>query len=207
MAEFVIIAITLLFTILGVIQMALVLNAFTLVRYAAYNAARAGIVHGGDKDAMKEAARISLLATFPSHGRADTPRGFMENYLGSQLTDSNSLLNDQGEEITKVEIFNKKNLPCGAVVTFDDPVDAKDSTITVKVTHYYELVIPLVGRMLYYVYKQASHGGYQGEDVNQVAAKTDQLRRSGSFHDIEYRIPLVGVYTMRMQSDLVNEDC
>ena len=60
MVEFVIIAITMLFTILGVLQMALVLNAYTLVRYAAYNAARAGIVHGGNLDQMKEAERISL---------------------------------------------------------------------------------------------------------------------------------------------------
>ena len=56
MVEFVIAAITFLFTILGVIQLALVLNARTMVQYSAYNAARAGVVHGGDAD------RIDLSA-------------------------------------------------------------------------------------------------------------------------------------------------
>jgi len=203
MVEFVVVAITMMFTILGVLQLALVLNAYTLVRYAAYNAARAGIVHGGNMDQMKEAARVSLLATFPSHGRADTVRGFTENYLGSQLTDGLFLLNDLGDDITKVEIFHKENVPCGEVVTFDDPVDAPNALLTVQVTHYYELVIPLVGRILYYVYRQVISGGYRNEDIFQITAKTDAERRS---RDIEYRIPLKAAYTMRMQSDFKN-DC
>lgn len=209
MAEFVIIAITLLFTLLGVIQMALVLNAFSLVRYAAYNAARSAIVNGADQEKMEEAARVSLLATFPSHGRADTPRGFEENYLGAVATDKIPTLNYFGEPITKVEVVHKDGIPCGEVVTFDDPVDAEKSTITVKVTHYYELVVPLVGRMLFYIYEQIHNGlGYQGETMNEVAAITDKKRRiSGQYRDIEYRIPLVGVYTMRMQSDYAPPGC
>ena len=71
LAEFVIVVITLLFTILGVIQLALALNAYSLVRYAAYNAARAASVHSGSQEKMEDAARISLLAIFPRHGRAD----------------------------------------------------------------------------------------------------------------------------------------
>ncbi len=123
MAEFVIIALTMLFTLLGVIQLALVLNAYTMVRYAAYNAARAGIVHGGDRDKMVEAARQSLLATFPSHGRASSALGMMENYQASVATDQNTVLNNFfGKPITDVEIINN-GANCGDVVTFDDPVD------------------------------------------------------------------------------------
>ena len=113
------------------------------------------------------------------------------------------MLNDLGDEITKVQVFNKQNVACGSVVTFDDPVDTEDSLLTVQVTHYYELVIPLVGRLLYYVYKQVITVGYQNEDIFQITAKTDALRRS---NDIEYRIPLRAAYTMRMQSDFKN-DC
>ncbi len=208
MAEFVIIAITMLFTILGVLQLALVLNGYTLVRYAAYNAARAAIVHGGDQEKMEEAARVSLLATFPGHGRADTPRGFMENYNGARATDTNPLLTFFLEPITKVEIVHKDGINCGQVVTFDDPVDTPDATITVKVTHNYEMVIPLVNRLLFYVYTQIRSGaGYQNETVNQVTAITDGKRRTGEFRDIEYRIPLVAAYTMRLQSDYAPPGC
>ena len=207
MAEFVIIAITMMFTILGVLQLALVLNAYTLVRYAAYNAARSAIVHGGDQDKMDEAARLSLLGTFPSHGRADTPRGFMENYEGAKATDS-AVPTFFGDPITKVEIVHKEGIACGQVVTFDDPVDTPDATLTVKVTHNYEMVIPLVNRMLFFVYSQIRSGaGYQNETVNQVAGITDGKRRSGNFRDIEYRIALVAAYTMRLQSDFAPPGC
>ncbi len=205
--EFLFTALTMMLVILGVLQMALILNAFSLVRYAAYNAARSGIVNGGDLEKMKEAARVSLLATFPSHGRADTARGFTENYLGAKAVDDNPILNDLGEAITKVEIVNKDALPCGQVVTFDDPVDTPDASLTVKVTHSYEMVVPFVNRLLYYVYRQVLGGGYENEDIFQISAKTDQLRRSGAFRDIEYRIRLIGVYTMRLQSDFANPDC
>ena len=39
---------TFLMIVLGIIQLAMVLNAKLLVNYAAYSAARAGIVHNGD---------------------------------------------------------------------------------------------------------------------------------------------------------------
>lgn len=203
-AEFTIIAITLLFVILGVIQLALVLNAYSMVRYAAYNAARAAIVHSGDEDKMMEAARLSLLATFPSHGRADTPRGLAQNYVAAVATDSLPFLTDTFEPITRVELVPQPGLSGGSVVTFDDPKDAKNGVITVKVVHLYELVIPLVNRILYRVYRMNSGGGgYGNQSMDELSASTDRERRNGgSLDDIEYRLPLVGFYTMRMQSDL-----
>ena len=202
-AEFTIIAITLLFVILGVIQLALVLNAYSMVRYAAYNAARAAIVHSGDEGKMLEAARLSLLATFPSHGRADTPRGLTQNYLGALATDSLPFLTDFNEPITRVELMAREGLSGGSFVTFDDPKNAKNAVITVKVVHLYELVIPLVNRILYRVYRMNSGGGgYGGQTMDELSASTDRERRGGSLDDIEYRLPLVGFYTMRMQSDL-----
>lgn len=206
-AEFVIIAMTLLFVLLGVIQFALILNAYNLVKYAAYNAARAAIVTGADEEKMKEAARLSLLATFPSHGRADTTLGLMENYEGAKLTDS--LPTFFGDPITKVEVLHKDGVGCGQPVTFDDPVDTESSIITVRVTHYYEMVVPFANRLLFFVYNQIrNQGGYGGQDVNQVAAVADGARRpGGQFFDIEYRLPLTAYYTMRMQSDFIAPGC
>lgn len=206
MVEFVFIAMTMLFVILGVMQLALVLNAYTMVHYAAYNAARAAVVHGGDSDKMQEAARLSLLATFPSHGRADHIKGYYENYLSAKETDNNPALTVSGDTITKVEILNNHKLDCEQVVTFDDPVDAKNAVITVRVIHQYELVIPLVNRIIYYLYRKIKSGEPDaGETIDNLAAVTAQMQKGGEFTDIEYRIPLVSFYTMRLQSDYVRE--
>ena len=195
MVEFVLSAISFLFCILGVIQ---------LVRYAAYNAARAGIVHSADLAQMREAARISLLAVFPRHGRADHVRGFTENYLGAVATDQNPINTQFLEPITEVRIIDNNSLPSGRVITFDDPVEGQDAILTVQVVHRYELVIPLVNRILYYIYTRIrTLQGYQQETINRLSAETDELRRTGSFRDIEYRLPLVAHYTMRLQSDYV----
>ncbi len=201
--EFVLIAITFLFVILGVIQLALVLNAYSLVRYAAYNAARAAIVHSADSDKMLEAARLSLVATFPSHGRADHLRGFMENYVAARATDSLPIFTDSFDSITEVKVLNNNGVGSGEVVTFDDPRAGTKPVITVQVVHRYQLIIPLVNRITYYVYNQViGGGGYAGESLNRMSAETDRMRRAGGdYYDIEYRIPIVAHYTMRMQSD------
>ncbi|MCC6952500.1 MAG: pilus assembly protein [Deltaproteobacteria bacterium] len=222
MAEFVIIAITFLFVILGIIQMAMILNAYALTRYAAYNAARAAIVHGGDQAKMEEAARLSLLSIFPRHGRADHMRGLTENYLAARATDSNPLFHTYFftfnglpvpvfEKITDVKILEREGRNAGDIVTFDDPRDSEKALVTVQVTHRYEMVIPLVNRILFYVYNlfrvkktTGFFGGYSGESLNNLSAETDARRRDGStYASVEYRLPLIAHYTMRMQSDLV----
>lgn len=206
--EFVLSAITLFFVILGVLQLALVLNAQSLVQYAAYNAARAAIVHGGDssvlQDKMNEAARVSLLAVFPRHGRADHLRGLMENYRGAKETDQQASLTYFNEPITEVQMLPTALGSSGDVITFDDELEASRANVTVQVVHRYELVIPLVNRILFYLYTRYRSGaGYSGESADYLARITDKKRRSGDFHDIEYRLPLVAHYTMRLQSDLI----
>ncbi|GEM_PF-6721180 len=205
--EFLFIAITLLFTLLGVMQLALCLNAYALVRYAAYNAARTAIVNGGDEEKMREAARISLLGTFPKHGRADTRRGFMANYLGAKEVDGLQALPasmGNSDKITEVRIVDNNGLSSGDVVTFDDPEEGQRGVITVEVKHYYELVIPLVNRMVFYMYWRWNQGDYRTRTLDNVAAEVDPMRRpGGEFYDIEYRVPIVAHYTMRLQSDYV----
>ena len=202
MVEFVFSAITFLFVILGVIQLALVLNCYSLVRYAAYNAARTGIVNGADLTKMQEAARVSLLPVFPRHGRADQLRGITENYLAAKATDQALNMTYFNEPITKVRVIDNFGLATNQIVTFDDPKDANRSYITVEVKHLYELVIPLVNRILFHVYtKYRSGEGYQGQSLDNLSKVTDQRRRTGDFNDIEYRVPIVAYYTMRLQSD------
>ncbi len=209
MVEFVLIAITFLFSILAVLQLAMVLNAAALVRYAAYNAARAGVVHGGDPEMMKEAARLSLISIFPTHGRADHVLGVTENYLAAKGTDSDASMSPLGTPITEVKIVNKEGMNCNTVNTFDDPAQAGDGLITVEVTHQYHLVVPLVNRIYYWVYQKFHSGdAYDGaETLDYLAAETDRKRRTGDYQGIEYRMPLVAHYTMRLQSDYAADAC
>lgn len=207
-AEFTLIAITFFFVLLGVIQLAMMLNAYSLVRYAAYNAARAAVVHGGDPQKMEQAARFSLLAVFPRHGRADHRRGFTENYLAAELTDSYGYLTHRGTPITQVQLLTSEFVGCDQIITFDDPKDSDNAQVTAQVVHQYEMVIPLVNRMVYWLWDKMDQGGsYEGENLNFISANVDRRRRSGDFRDIEYRIPLVAHYTMRLQSDYVTEAC
>jgi len=208
MVEFVLIAITFLFSILAVLQLALVLNAYALVRYAAYNAARAGVVHGGDPQMMQEAARLSLISIFPTHGRADHVLGVTENYLAAKGTDSDASMSPLGTPITEVKVINQDSLSCGTVITFDDPKQGGQGLLTVEVVHQYHLVIPLVNRIYYWVYKKFHSGeGYQGQTLDNLAADTDKRRRTGDFKGIEYRMPIVAHYTMRLQSDYAAPAC
>lgn len=204
LVEFLFISVTFVFVILGVIQLALSLNAYAMVRYAAYNAARAAIVHGGDEQKMLEAARISLLPIFPKHGRADHPLGVIDNYVAAQATDQNGALTFFEEPITQVSILGKDHIDYGQTITFDDPRHAKDAYLTIQVVHQYELVIPLVRRIVFWVYMKAHNKNPWNHDytLNQLSKITSETRKPGrSIHDIEYRIPLVAHYTMHLQSD------
>src|SRR5215213_5204064 len=56
------------FFVLGLIQLTSMQHAKILTEYAAYNAARAGIVWNGNNERMRDAAIVSLL---PTMGRTD----------------------------------------------------------------------------------------------------------------------------------------
>ena len=56
------------FVILGVVQLTMIQHARIMTEYAAYNAARAGIVWNGDPWVMENAALISLLPTYEGLG-------------------------------------------------------------------------------------------------------------------------------------------
>ncbi|MEO1481936.1 MAG: TadE family protein [Myxococcota bacterium] len=63
------------FATLGALQLMLVQHGRIQTEYAAYCAARAGIVHSGNWNVMRNAA---LIAALPVYARTDTPRHFLE---------------------------------------------------------------------------------------------------------------------------------
>jgi hypothetical protein len=206
LVEFLIASITFFFALLGVLQLAFVLNAHSLVRYAAFNAARAAIVHGADRAKMQEAARLSLLSVFPTHGRADSVYGFTQNYLAAKKVDQDrNWLGLNGNPITSVQVLNTRGFKTGEAVAFDDPPAADKAVITVQVVHYYQLVVPLVNAMVWRIWQRLENAKDKPLTLDELARDAAQARRRIAAKDRQmdsgYRIPLSARYTMRMQSD------
>lgn len=201
--EFLFCLITFLFVFLGTLQLALCLNAYSIVRYAAFNAARSAIVHGANHGKMLEAARVSLLGIFPRHGRASTVRGMTENYLSSLAVDQSRYWQGlSGKAITEVSLIPAHGVRVGEVVSFDDPKSAEKGVVTVRVEHQYELVVPLANAIIYKILHMVSDGDTKARTLDDVARlAAEDKKHEDPWRDSGYRIPLVAYYTMRMQSD------
>jgi len=64
--------------ILTIIQLGMMQHAKIMLEYAAFNAARAGIVHNGHQQKMTNAAMISMMPTF---SRTDTIGNFLKTWV------------------------------------------------------------------------------------------------------------------------------
>ncbi len=142
------------FLILGIIQLTLMQQAKLMTKYAAFCAARAGIVFNGDVDKMKRAAFIALIPTF---GRADDISHIAQT--AAQMAIINAVTSAFGLPMVDVEI---KNGPedsdfsnygshlGGKQIDFDDirPGVRDKNILSVKVRYFYELKIPFVNFIL-----------------------------------------------------------
>ncbi len=72
------------FTVLGIIQLTMIQHARIMTEYAAFNAARAGIVWNGNNERMHDAAIMSLL---PTMGRTDSLTEVGKTWLTHQAYD------------------------------------------------------------------------------------------------------------------------
>lgn len=73
------------FMVLGILQLTMVQHAKIMTEYAAYNAARAGIVWNGNNERMHDAAIMSLL---PTMGRTDNLTEVGKTWAFHQLYDT-----------------------------------------------------------------------------------------------------------------------
>ncbi|MCG3172036.1 MAG: hypothetical protein GMKNLPBB_00181 [Myxococcota bacterium] len=152
------------FTVLGVIQLTMIQHAKVMNEYAAYQAARAGIVWNGDQNRMTNAALISLV---PTMGRADNANAivtFLKGKLINEVTGAvdksiasltgfiNGVLGKIGIpgisgipdiSIVRVSVFNPqaKDLK-GKNVDFDDPKNQKLTRLEIQCRYLYNLRIP-----------------------------------------------------------------
>jgi hypothetical protein len=93
--EFALVMPLMVFLVLGIIQLTMMQHAKLMTEYAAYCAARAGIVWNGNHERMHDAASMALL---PTLGRTDTPRSLARTW---------TLARDQDEALQQLAWPNK----------------------------------------------------------------------------------------------------
>lgn len=185
--EFLVIFFVLLLTVMLILQIALIIHARSFVRYAAYSAARTGIVHQGDKNKMEEAAVRALIPVLWK-GLPTDDLAIEMAYIFASLEGTNTDVNILAP---RAEDFS------GDTISFVDSGNRDKTLLTVEVTHRYLLIVPLADVMVSTV-SCASVPPPASPDVEYTFTKV-----LGKALDcgMERRIPLTATYTMRMQSD------
>lgn len=155
LAETAITIMTFLIIILGLIQISLVINAKLLVNYAAYCAARAGIVHNGEQARMENAAALALSPLFTG---SPSFAGVAQGYGRAQLELIKGNLPFMGMRVEILspgperfrEDYKKRFFPelqrYGE--TPKDPKFLDDNLLVVRVIYFYPLRIPVINTLL-----------------------------------------------------------
>lgn len=138
---------TFLIVILGIIQLTLVINAKLLVNYAAYCAARAGIVHNGDLNKMNQAAAVALTPLFTgSKNPFSSGGGYLQALASPALRVEILSPSSQRFEAGYQKRFFPTLKRYGEIE--NDKVWLDENLLVVKITLDYPLQIPLINQML-----------------------------------------------------------
>ncbi len=151
------------FLLLLTIQLTQLQRARILADYAAFAAARTGIVYNGDPDKMKDAAMLAIL---PSYGRTD---GFIE--IGKTLARfkvAEAALTPLGLGQVRVYVHNPvaadfaqfgQHLD-GQEIDFDDvrPGATEATLLSLQVRYLYELRVPFANKLIQTIWLAAHTG-------------------------------------------------
>ena len=151
------------FLILCAIQLAQIQQARLLAEYAAFNAARAGIVHSGDPGVMHDAALLSVL---PSAGRTDDFKRVGETLL--KLKARETILSTFGVPIVRVFVHGPRKADFarygaqlnGREIDFDDvrPGATEATLLEIQVRYLYEMHVPFANKLIQTIW-MATHIG------------------------------------------------
>jgi hypothetical protein len=138
--------------VLGIVQLGMMQHARIMTEYAAYNAARAGVVWNGDSSKMKSAAMVSLV---PTVAESDSLETFIEAYLMLYLENGigQAVL---GSPLIKIDTlgptqaaFTSQSAPGPDEIDFDDPANADNTLLTVRVRYLYQMRIPFANSFFF----------------------------------------------------------
>lgn len=143
------------FFILCTIQLTLIQQARLMSSYAAFTAARAGIVFNADPDRMREAAFLALLPTMGTPTTSLTALGSsaVANEVRNQVFKAviGAPLVDVKITSPKASDFNAWGGHLGGrEIDFDDirPGAQEALTLSVNLTYYYRMFVPFANRMI-----------------------------------------------------------
>ena len=161
---------------LSLLQLTLMQQAKLMTEYAAYCAARAGIVWNGHSERMHDAARVALL---PTLGRTDTLPGLGRTWTRARLRDETlqqlawptkgpvvpAVVNGSGLfGQVRVDTVSPSGDALGrSELDFDEPERAEDvhrqaTVLSVRVRYWYELRVPFANWFLFTTW-WATHTG------------------------------------------------
>jgi hypothetical protein len=156
------------FFMLGVIQLTLMHQARLMLEYAAFNAARTGAVWNADKDKMRRALALSLIATRPSWpgiNGGPIKLGAIDNFGELAIAGAQQMLiNEIAGEILdlvglpylmNIDILNPKYEDFGdsPEIDFDVASDSFETRrlgqLTIRAKYFYELFIPFANWIIW----------------------------------------------------------
>lgn len=218
------------FLILTVMQLTMVQHAKIMTEYAAFCAARAGIVFNADKQAMERAATIALL---PTIGRTDTLTAFGLTAIKA-ISVEKVIRAPFGMDLARVTVLSPKKSDFSASLTrhlnskeidFDDirGIAARPNQLEIELQTFYRMPIPFANQMLQAIFfaqrmdilrfwgrtnpnmLTPDIGGINAKDVARLAytgsGDPDAFGLVAASYAKQYYFPLKATYTMRMQSN------
>lgn len=206
---------------LGVLQLGLIQQARLMTEYAAFAAARSGIVWGGNNERMHDAA---LLAVLPTLGRTDRMESLGATWASARQKDleMHRWLHGARPEgtppameaagllgLVRVDMVSPAgHLALGTdwrELDFDRPdLPPAATVLSVRVRYLYELRVPFAGWMIFTGWYAASVGDALGMHPARGFPLTPRemevlwqlSRRHRTF------LPLSATYSLRMQSNV-----
>lgn len=155
------------FLILTLMQLTMVQHARIMTDYAAYCAARAGIVFNADNDAMTQAATVALM---PTMGRTDTLTAFGTTAIRVMTVEKAKRLVFNLPIVRVTTLSPRKsdfsaNLSKhvgGAEIDFDDvrAASVRPNQLQLEVKYLYRMPIPFANQILQSIYFASRPGTY-----------------------------------------------
>lgn len=209
------------FAVLGVVQITMMQQARLMLEYAAFKAARTGIVWNGDPDRMWDAAEQTLL---PTYRRSDSQASLIS--AKAQFRALSRAINSVVDvPMLEVQILEPQNLNA-LEVDFDDPARRGQTLLKVQVRYLYKMRIPFANWIIHTLWMTSQLGiqlsGWtvnpresftpvkmaqmaadaQGTMVNTYDLGDIWTLRSAPLPLVQgYYFPMTATYTMRMQSN------
>lgn len=176
MIEAAIVLPAMIFLVLTIIQLTMVQHARIMTEYAAFAAARAGIVYNADRRAMERAAGIALLPTMARSDSLNALRMAESRLVSSETTQRAAF----GLPVVHVDILHptpghfQPNITRhlgGQEIDFDDirPAAAAANQLQIRIRYFYRMPIPFANQMLqsiFFAARTGTLGSWRGFDMS-----------------------------------------